>query len=106
MLFVRRLFQIERDNRKFKTEFGGRVQCDQIWRKFATFGTILKVLGKIVRVYLVFGKILIVLWQKCFIIWQTFIIVDGQILLNNFAIWSHSSRVGGMRMFPAECNLQ
>ena len=57
--------------------------------KFRHFGTILKALGKFLMVYLVFGKILIILWQKCFNIGQVFIVVDGQILKNNFGISSH-----------------
>ena len=31
-------------------------QCDQIWQNLYQFGSILKFLGKILRVYLVFGK--------------------------------------------------
>ena len=38
------------------------------------------ILGKFLKVYLVFGKILILLWQICYAIGQVFIIVvDGQI---------------------------
>ena len=48
--------------------------------KFRHFGTILKVLGKILRDYLIFGKILILLWQKCFTIGQVLVVVDGKIL--------------------------
>ena len=36
--------------------------------------------GKILMVYLVFGKILILLWQKRFTIGQVFIVVNGQTL--------------------------
>ena len=57
--------------------------------KFRHFGTILKVLGKILRDYFVFDKILILLCQKCFTIGQLFVVGDGQILSNNLAIWSH-----------------
>ena len=35
------------------------------WAKFRHFCTLLKILGEFVRVTLVFGKILILLWQKC-----------------------------------------
>ena len=50
-------------------------QCDQ---KFHHFGTILKVLGKFLRDYLVFGNFLILPWQKCYAIGQVFIVVDGR----------------------------
>ena len=43
--------------------------------KFRHSGTILKVLGKFLRVYLVFGKMLILLWQKCNDIGQVFMVV-------------------------------
>ena len=52
--------------------------------KFRQIGTILKVSGNILRVYLVFGKMLIQLRRKCFTIGQVFIVADGQILSNNF----------------------
>ena len=45
-------------------------QCDQIWRKFTTLAQ----LGKFLRLYLVFGKILIPLWQKCYAIGQGFLL--------------------------------
>ena len=48
--------------------------------KFRHISTLFKVLGNFLRVYLVFGKIMILLWQKCFTIGQVFIAVDGQIL--------------------------
>ena len=38
------------------------------WHWASSHDTILKVLGKFLRVYLVFGKVLILLWQKCFTI--------------------------------------
>ena len=57
--------------------------------KFGHFGTILKVFEKILRVYLVFGKILMLLWQKCYAIGQVFIVADEKIIENNLAIWSH-----------------
>ena len=58
------------------------VNISSLWRKF-------KSLGQIFRVNLVFGKILILLWQKCDPIGLVFIFVDGQIFQNNLAIWSH-----------------
>ena len=56
--------------------------------KFRHFGTILKVLGKLLKLYLVFGKILILLWQKiCY--WASFYSCRCPNIWNNFAIWSH-----------------
>ena len=52
--------------------------------------------GKFLRVYLVFDKVLILLWQKCFAIGQVFNVVYIHILKNNLAIWSYwpPGRVG------------
>ena len=47
----------------------------EVWSdlaKFYHFGTILKVLGKFLKVYLVFGKLLIFIWRKCYAIGQVF----------------------------------
>ena len=47
----------------------GSVYSSSVWPDFAKchhFGTVLKVLSKFLWVYLVFGKILILLWEKCF----------------------------------------
>ena len=63
-------------------------QCDQIWRNFAT-GKILQVFGSFLTVYLLFGKILSIIWQICEIIGLIFIAANGQILKNNLTIWSH-----------------
>ena len=57
--------------------------------KFRHFGTIMKELGNFLRVFLVFGKMLSLLWQKCFAICQVFIVVNSHILWNDLAIWSH-----------------
>ena len=49
-----------------------RTSSNAVWPDLAHFwhfGTTLKVLGKFLSDYLVFGKILILLWQKCFNIW-------------------------------------
>ena len=43
--------------------------------KFGHFGTIFKVLGKFLRVYLVFVEMLISLWPKCDVLGQVFIVV-------------------------------
>jgi len=42
--------------------------------------TFLKVFGRLLRVYLVFGKILSILWQTVDAFGQTFTAVNGQIL--------------------------
>ena len=49
----------------------------------------LKVLGKFLKVYFVFCKFLILLWQKCYTIGQVFMVPESYILKNKFAIWSH-----------------
>ena len=41
----------------------GSDQCGQIWRNFATLAKILNVFAIFLRVYLVFGKMLSLLWQ-------------------------------------------
>ena len=69
--------------------FCGRATVWPDLAKFHHVGTILKVLVKFFRVCLVFGKIMILLWQKCFTIGQVLIAIDGQIRLSNLAIWSH-----------------
>ena len=57
--------------------------------KFHHFAKILRVVGKILKVYLVFGKIMKLLWQILNAIGLIFIAVNEQILKNNLAIWSH-----------------
>ena len=57
--------------------------------KFRHFGKIFKVLGNFSRIHLLFGKILNLLWQILCAIGQVFIEVNGQMLNNNPAIWSH-----------------
>ena len=57
----------------------GLDQCDQIWRNFATLANIQKALGNFERRYLVFDKILSLLWPKNHI-GQIFIALKGQIL--------------------------
>ena len=59
-------------------------QCDQIWQIFATFGKSLKVFGKFLTFYFLFGKMLSLLWQSCEIIWLIFIGAN-----NNLIIWLH-----------------
>ena len=59
------------------------------WVKFHHFGKIFKVLGNILWVYLLFGKISDLFWQILYAIGQVFIDVNGQMLKNNLAIWSH-----------------
>ena len=56
---------------------------------FCHFGKTFKVFGNILRVYLVFSILLNLLWQIWSGIGQIFIAVNGGILKNNLAIWSH-----------------
>ena len=63
-----------------------------VWRdlaKFRHFGKSLRVFGKFVTFYFIFGEILSSLWQICVIIGLIFIVANGQILKNNLTIWSH-----------------
>ena len=62
-------------------------QCDQIWRSLATLSKHIKTLA-IFYGFLVFGKILNLLWKKFHAIGQIFIVVNGQILKSYLAIWS------------------
>ena len=50
------------------TKFLSQQQCDHIWQNFDTLVQVLKVLGKFLRVYLVFGKILILFWQNVMVL--------------------------------------
>ena len=54
------------------------------WAKFCHFVEILKVLSKYIRIHLVFGKILNILGLFCYVIGQSFIVVNGQILKRIF----------------------
>ena len=58
--------------------------------KYSHFGNILKALVNFLRVYLVFGKILNLLWPLFYVNGPIFTVVNGQILNNSLAIWSHS----------------
>ena len=70
-------------------------QCDQsgeispFWQNLQSLGQIFKVLGNFLRVYLLFRKLLDRLWQIYYTIGQVFIVVNGQIMKNKLAIWSH-----------------
>ena len=55
--------------------------------KFCHFGKTEQDFGKMLMVYLVFGKILNLLWQK-YDIWRIFIVTNGQILNSFRATWS------------------
>ena len=52
-------------------------QCDQNGIKFHRCGKIIKAFGIFWWVYLVFGKILYLLWQNSFVICQIVIVVNG-----------------------------
>ena len=56
---------------------------------FRHFGKTLKVLCNFSRIYLLFGKILNLLWQILCTFGQILIEVNDQNLENNVAIWSH-----------------
>ena len=69
---------------------------ESAWKHFWTclisvtrFGEILQVFGIFLRVYLLLGKMLSLLWQFCDIIGLIFIVANSQILKNNLTIWSH-----------------
>ena len=64
-------------------------QRDQVWRNSAHFGKIFKVLGNFLRVYFLIGKLLEWLWQIFNSIGKVFNAVNGQMLKNNLATWSH-----------------
>ena len=57
--------------------------------KIRHFGESLQIFGQFLTVYLLFGKMLNLLWQICDIIGLIFIVGNGQILKNNLTIWSH-----------------
>ena len=62
--------------------------CDQIWQNYATLAKYLKswaILGG----YLLLGKIQELLGQIFYAIGQPFGHINGQMLKNNLAIWSH-----------------
>ena len=61
------------------------------WPKFRHFGKKLKAFGKFLKVYILFGKMLSLLWQICYIIGLIFIVVVDQILNNNLTIGSNWS---------------
>ena len=61
--------------------------------KFYHFGKILLIFGKFLTVFFLFGKMLNLLWQICYITGIVFIIANGQILKHNLTIWSHWSIV-------------
>ena len=65
-----------------------RQQCDHIWQNFTNLA---KVFGKFLTVYLLFGKMLSLLWQICDTFGHIFIVATCQILKNNLTIWSHYS---------------
>ena len=57
--------------------------------KFENFEKMSKVFGNSLKVNLVIGKMLLLLWQKTNAIGQIFVTVNGQILRIDLAIWSH-----------------
>ena len=68
------------------------VQCDQIWQSYASLAESLQYWAIFFGGgYLLFGKILELLWQILYPIGQISVQVNGQMLKNNLAIWSHWS---------------
>ena len=61
--------------------------------KFCHLGKLSKVLGKLLRFYLVFGKILNQLWQHFMNFGQIWAFVSSQMMKNILAIWSHCSHL-------------
>ena len=57
--------------------------------KFRHFGTILQVFGQFLTVYLLFVKLVNLLWQICYNTGLIFIVANGPILKHNLTIWSH-----------------
>ena len=45
--------------------------------------------GNFLAVHFLFGQIVILLWQICYITGLIFIVANGQILKHNLSIWSH-----------------
>ena len=51
----------------------------------------LQSLRRFKKAYLVFGKIMSLLWQLFYALRQIYIVANSQILINSLAIWSHCS---------------
>ena len=62
-----------------------------VWPDLAKFRyfTSWQVFGIFLVVYLLFGKLMSLLWQICDIIGLIFIVANGPKLKNNLTIWSH-----------------
>ena len=54
-------------------------QCDQMWRNFATLANVKQILVKQLRVYLLLGKILNLIWKFIINFGQIWIVVISQI---------------------------
>ena len=102
-ILLRRLFTILKKKKIgfFRKKSASHCDSFQLWRcqlikvwpdsaKYHHFGEILSILDYFLRVYfLIFGKMLNLLWQICMTIGQNFIVSNGQIFKNKLAIWSH-----------------
>ena len=66
-------------------------QCEQIWRNFSTWDSLIFPC-LFLSYYLVFGKIVNLLWQIFPSYVQIFSVINGQILNSKIAIWSHCQR--------------
>ena len=57
--------------------------------KFRHFGKILLVFGNFLKIYLIFEKIVNLVWQLFYAIWQKVIVEKAEFWNNYLAIWSH-----------------
>ena len=68
------------------------IRLNAVWQNLAKFTTLAKLyksLCKFLSVDLIFGKVLRLLRQICYITGLIFIVANGQILKHNRTIWSH-----------------
>ena len=57
-----------------------QTQCDQTWRNFTALAKFKKVFWQLLKLYLLFGKTLNLLWQIFYAIGQIYIPINGKIL--------------------------
>ena len=70
--------------------------CQTVWTDlahFRHFGNFLKYLDNFLKLLLTDGKNFNLLWRICYAIWHICMIINGQILKNNRAIWSHCCQI-------------
>ena len=74
---------------------------ESVWpdsAKLCQFSTNLEIFGNKRKVYFIFGKVVNSPWDFLYAFGQNFIIINGQILKNNIAIWSHWAKID--QFFP------